>query len=129
MNKKTIKLSLSSLSLAILSVAAHAQSTQPTGLAAAVQQAINGRVGAAASNAWTAAWVNFKVFGGMGLMLGLKCKAPNLDVVKAGYDQHLLTVGASDNVIRILPPLNIPDEDIAEALRRLDAAATALEAA
>ncbi len=41
MNKKTIKLSLSSLSLAILSVAAHAQSTQPTGLAAAVQQAIN----------------------------------------------------------------------------------------
>ena len=41
MNKKTIKLSLSSLSLAILSVAAHAQSTQPTGLAAAVQQALN----------------------------------------------------------------------------------------
>ena len=41
MNKKTIKLSLSSLCLAILSVAAHAQSTQPTGLAAAVQQAIN----------------------------------------------------------------------------------------
>lgn len=41
MDKKTIKLSLSSLSLAILSVAAHAQSTQPTGLAAAVQQAIN----------------------------------------------------------------------------------------
>ncbi|MDX9843482.1 MAG: TolC family outer membrane protein [Aquabacterium sp.] len=41
MNHKTIKLSLSSLSLAILSVTAHAQSTQPTGLAAAVQQAIN----------------------------------------------------------------------------------------
>ncbi|OGB05449.1 MAG: hypothetical protein A3G29_10255 [Burkholderiales bacterium RIFCSPLOWO2_12_FULL_64_99] len=32
---------MSALSLAILSVAAHAQSTQPTGLAAAVQQAIN----------------------------------------------------------------------------------------
>ena len=41
MNHKTIKLSLSSLSLAILSVTAHAQSTQATGLAAAVQQAIN----------------------------------------------------------------------------------------
>jgi adhesin transport system outer membrane protein len=40
-NHKTIKLSLSSLSLAILSVTAHAQSTQATGLAAAVQQAIN----------------------------------------------------------------------------------------
>jgi transporter family-2 protein len=29
------------------------------GLAIAIQQAINGRVGAAARNAWTAAWVNF----------------------------------------------------------------------
>lgn len=41
MNNKTIKLSLTALSLAILSVGAHAQNTQPTGLAAAVQQAIN----------------------------------------------------------------------------------------
>ncbi len=40
-NNKTIKLSLTALSLAILSVTAHAQSAQPTGLAAAVQQAIN----------------------------------------------------------------------------------------
>ncbi len=41
MNKKTIKLSLSTLTLAILSVTAQAQSTQPSGLAGAVQQAIN----------------------------------------------------------------------------------------
>ncbi|MDQ5926926.1 TolC family outer membrane protein [Aquabacterium sp.] len=41
MNKRTIKLSLSAVSLAILSVAVQAQSTQTTGLAAAVQQAIN----------------------------------------------------------------------------------------
>ncbi len=41
MNKRTIKLSLSTVSLAILSVAVQAQSTQTTGLAAAVQQAIN----------------------------------------------------------------------------------------
>jgi acetylornithine/N-succinyldiaminopimelate aminotransferase len=71
----------------------------------------------------------FSAVRGQGLMLGLACVVTNADVVKAGYDQHLLTVGASDNVIRILPALNIPDEDIAEALRRLDAAATALEAA
>jgi acetylornithine/N-succinyldiaminopimelate aminotransferase len=73
-----------------------------------------------------------KVFGsvrGQGLMLGLKCVAPNTDVVKAGYGQNLLTVAASDNVIRLLPALNIPDADIAEALKRLDATATALEAA
>lgn len=66
---------------------------------------------------------------GQGLMLGLKCVVANTDVVKAGYGQHLLTVAAADNAIRILPALNIPDEDIAEALKRLDAVATALEAA
>ena len=61
---------------------------------------------------------------GQGLILGLKCKAVNTDVVKANYAQHLLTVAAADNVIRLLPALNIPDADIAEALARLDRAAT-----
>lgn len=42
------------------------------GLAIAVQQAINGRVGAAAGNAWTAAWVNFTLGTLMlGTVLGL----------------------------------------------------------
>ena len=63
---------------------------------------------------------------GSGLMLGLKCKAPNTDVVQAGYAQDLLTVPAADNVIRLLPPLTITDEEIAEAVKRLDAAASSL---
>ncbi len=71
----------------------------------------------------------FEAVRGQGLMLGLKCVATNTDVVKAGYGQNLLTVAASDNVIRLLPALNIPDADIAEALKRLDATAAALEAA
>ncbi|GAB1362258.1 aspartate aminotransferase family protein [Rhodobacter sp.] len=62
---------------------------------------------------------------GEGLMLGLKCKAANTDFVKAGYEAGILTVAAADNVIRLLPALNIPDEDIAEALTRLDRAAAA----
>jgi transporter family-2 protein len=42
------------------------------GLAIAIQQAINGRVGAAARNAWTAAWVNFTLGTVMlGAVLGL----------------------------------------------------------
>ncbi|MDN5786129.1 aspartate aminotransferase family protein [Pseudorhodobacter sp.] len=65
---------------------------------------------------------------GEGLMLGLKCAAVNSDVVKANYAQNLLTVPAADNVIRLLPALNIPDADIAEALSRLDKAATSLAA-
>jgi acetylornithine/N-succinyldiaminopimelate aminotransferase len=65
----------------------------------------------------------FETVRGTGLMLGLKCKAANLDVVKAAYDSLLITVPAADNVIRLLPPLNITEEDIDEAVLRLDAAA------
>ncbi|WP_300012358.1 aspartate aminotransferase family protein [uncultured Roseobacter sp.] len=71
----------------------------------------------------------FESVRGSGLMLGLKCKAANVDVVKAGYDQLVLTVPAADNVIRLLPPLTIEDEEIAQAIDRLDAAAVALSAA
>ena len=60
---------------------------------------------------------------GSGLMLGLKCKAANTDVVTAAYAQNLLLVPAADNVIRLLPPLNIDDADIGIAVEKLDAAA------
>ncbi len=66
---------------------------------------------------------------GEGLMLGLKCKPAPADVVKAGYEAGVLTVAAADNVLRLLPALNIPDADIAEALARLDQAAVRLETA
>ncbi|WP_299690213.1 aspartate aminotransferase family protein [uncultured Tateyamaria sp.] len=65
---------------------------------------------------------------GAGLMLGLKCKATNVDVVTAGYAQEVLSVPAADNVIRLLPPLTISDAEIAEAVSRLDAAAQSLSA-
>lgn len=66
---------------------------------------------------------------GAGLMLGIRCKAANADIVKAGYDQLVLTVPAADNVIRLLPPLTIEDDEIAQAIDRLDAAARTLAAA
>ena len=69
----------------------------------------------------------FECVRGTGLMLGLKCRPSNLDVVAAGYAEQLITVPAGDNVIRLLPPLNLSDEEIAEAVARLDRAATALE--
>ncbi|MEO9684616.1 MAG: aspartate aminotransferase family protein [Tateyamaria sp.] len=63
---------------------------------------------------------------GQGLMVGLKCKATNMDVVQAAYDQDVLTVPAADNTIRLLPPLNITDAEIAQAVDRLDKAAKSL---
>ncbi|WP_298920763.1 aspartate aminotransferase family protein [uncultured Roseobacter sp.] len=71
----------------------------------------------------------FEEVRGSGLMLGIKCKATNTDVVQAGYKERVLTVPAADNVIRLLPPLTIEEAEIAEAVERLDAAATALTAA
>ena len=59
-------------------------------------------------------------------MLGIKCKATNTDVVDAGYAQKVLTVPAADNTVRVLPPLTITDQEISEAIDRLDAAASGL---
>lgn len=70
----------------------------------------------------------FESVRGAGLMLGLKCKAVNADVMAAGYKAEVLTVPAADNVLRLLPPLTITDEDIAEAVTRLDRAAKSVSA-
>ncbi len=66
---------------------------------------------------------------GSGLMLGLKCKVPNADVVQAGFVAGVLTVPAADNVVRLLPALNISDDDISVAAIKLDAAAARLQGA
>ncbi|GHE97226.1 acetylornithine aminotransferase [Aliiroseovarius zhejiangensis] len=69
----------------------------------------------------------FEAVRGSGLMLGLKCKALNTDVLAKCYDARLLCVPAGDNVLRILPALTIEDEDISEAVTRLETAAKAVE--
>jgi acetylornithine/N-succinyldiaminopimelate aminotransferase len=65
---------------------------------------------------------------GSGLMMGLKCKVANTDLVNAALDQKLLVIGAGDNVVRLLPPLIVNDADISEAVTKLDRACRALEA-
>jgi acetylornithine/N-succinyldiaminopimelate aminotransferase len=56
---------------------------------------------------------------GKGLLAGVKLAPPVADVVKAVIGEKLLAVGAGENVLRILPPLNVSDADIAEGLARL----------
>ncbi len=63
---------------------------------------------------------------GLGLMRGLKCGPANTRVVAALRQQGLLTVGASDNVVRLLPPLIVSPGEIAEAIAILDRTAAAL---
>ncbi|MFN3207725.1 MAG: aspartate aminotransferase family protein [Roseovarius sp.] len=71
----------------------------------------------------------FKGVRGSGLMLGLECAALNTDVLAAAYDAEVAVVPAGENVLRLLPPLNISDEEIGEAVARLDKAATAVKTA
>jgi acetylornithine/N-succinyldiaminopimelate aminotransferase len=65
---------------------------------------------------------------GVGLMIGIKCRLPNTELQAAAIDQKLLTVGAGDNVLRLLPPLVVTDADIDDAVTRLDRACRALSA-
>ncbi|GJE55054.1 aspartate aminotransferase family protein [Methylobacterium thuringiense] len=65
---------------------------------------------------------------GQGLMLGLKLNVLNTDFAAAARAQKLLVIPAGDNVVRLLPPLIITEDDVAQAVERLDAAASTLEA-
>ena len=68
----------------------------------------------------------FKSVRGKGLMMGLECTVPNMDVVNAGYDALVLTVPAGDNVVRFVPALTITKDEIDEAIARLSSAAQSL---
>ena len=65
---------------------------------------------------------------GEGLMLGLKLKVPLGDMVAAAEAHKLLAVPAGDNVLRLLPPLIISDDEIGEAVSRLGKAALSFSA-
>jgi acetylornithine/N-succinyldiaminopimelate aminotransferase len=65
---------------------------------------------------------------GEGLLIGVKAVVPSADLVTALREQHLLTVGAGENVVRLLPPLIVDETEIEEAVQRLDRACTALSA-
>ncbi|MFT8643854.1 aspartate aminotransferase family protein [Gluconacetobacter sp.] len=70
----------------------------------------------------------FAQWRGIGLMLGLRCLAPVALMQDAAMHEGVLTVTAGDNVLRLVPPLVLTEEDCAEAGRRLRRAALRLRA-
>ena len=56
---------------------------------------------------------------GTGLMLGLQCVAPNTKVTAALRGEKVLSVPAGDNVVRLLPPLVISEDEIRIGLDRI----------
>lgn len=65
---------------------------------------------------------------GSGLMMGIKCKVPNSALQAAATAEHLLTLMAGDNVVRLLPPLVVTPAEINEAVGKLENACKAVRA-
>jgi acetylornithine/N-succinyldiaminopimelate aminotransferase len=59
---------------------------------------------------------------GWGLLMGIKVKPTAIDVVKACTAEQLLTVAAGDNVVRLLPPLNVSEAELSDGIARLSRA-------
>ena len=64
---------------------------------------------------------------GRGLMIGVECIEKNSIITDQAFKQGLLLVNASNNIIRLLPPLNISEVDISEAVKKLDEALSNLD--
>ena len=66
---------------------------------------------------------------GLGLMLGIKMKVDSREFVTYLRTRGILTVAAGDNVVRVLPPLNIEEAHIREFVDGLSEAAAAYKVA
>jgi acetylornithine/N-succinyldiaminopimelate aminotransferase len=69
----------------------------------------------------------FESVRGIGLMLGVKMKTDSRAFVNYLRENGLLTVAAGDNVMRVLPPLIVEEEHVAEFVERLSEAARRYE--
>ena len=66
---------------------------------------------------------------GDGLILGIRTRVTNTDLAAAAREERMITIPAGDNVVRLLPPLIIGEDEVREAIDRLDAACVRLEKA
>lgn len=65
---------------------------------------------------------------GEGLFLGLRCQCPNVGLVQALYNERVLSVGAANNTVRLLPPLIIDESHVEELISRMTKACKVLKA-
>ena len=63
---------------------------------------------------------------GEGLLVGLRAVVPSAQLVDALRAEKMITVAAGDNVVRLLPPLIVNEDEVAEAVRRVDRACAAI---
>ena len=56
---------------------------------------------------------------GLGLMIGLKCKVENTKLLLGARAKGLLLAKGGNNMVRMLPPLNISTAEADEALQKI----------
>lgn len=71
----------------------------------------------------------FEEVRGEGLLLGLKTRIPNMDVIAAARNNNLLTVPAGTDIVRLLPPLTTTVEELDVAVQSLEKACADIRAA
>jgi acetylornithine/N-succinyldiaminopimelate aminotransferase len=59
---------------------------------------------------------------GEGLLVGLRAVVPSAELVDELRAEKMITVAAGDNVVRLLPPLIVSEDEVAEAVRRIERA-------
>jgi acetylornithine/N-succinyldiaminopimelate aminotransferase len=61
------------------------------------------------------------------LLLGLKLHVPAAAFIAKLRDRGLVAIGATDNVVRLLPPLNLGEHHIREAVQILSSVCASFE--
>lgn len=65
---------------------------------------------------------------GEGLLMGVRAVVPATELVDALRAEKVISVASGDNVVRLVPPLVITEDEMAEGMARLDRAAARIEA-
>ena len=61
---------------------------------------------------------------GRGFLIGIQLQTDQTKFIKRLMDNRLLTIRAAENVVRVLPPLNVKINEINQALKIIDKVCT-----
>src|SRR5437588_4480226 len=65
---------------------------------------------------------------GEGLLMGMRAVVPSATIVDELRAEKMITVAAGDNVVRLLPPLIVSEEEVADAVNRIERACSRIAA-
>jgi acetylornithine/N-succinyldiaminopimelate aminotransferase len=76
---------------------------------------------------WSADHPMIKEVRGLGLMIGIQLDRPAAPIVKALLEDGVIANGTAESVIRLVPPLNVPIEDVEIVLSKLKSIIISIE--